>query len=203
MILRRLTWTSLLISMSLILSRIEISVFFPTGGSVTLFSVVPLIMLSFKYGYKWGVVSGGTFGLIHLLTTNLKFQGLNIFSIVCSVILDYILSYAVIGLASIFKFENQKKFKDVKKIKNTKKSLVFGTIFSFFLKFLIHLISGLIVFCPVLKSFLKTILYDIIYNMSYIIPEMLLALCGVLMAEKFLPNFFQEDFRENVLKGKI
>ncbi len=177
--LKKLTVTSLLISMSLILSRVEISVFFSSGGSVTLFSCVPLIMISFKYGYKWGVVSCGSFGLIHLITTNFRFQGLNLFSVIFSIVLDYIVSYSMIGLSSVFKF----KFKFC-----LKHSLAIGVIFSFFLRLLTHVISGFLIFQPMFKSFVQTIIYVIIYNVAYIVPEMMITLVGVFVIKKLIPE---------------
>lgn len=179
--LRRLTLSSLLISLSLLLSKIKFSLFFIFGGSVTLFSLVPLIILSSKFGCKWGTLCGFIFGFFHLVTTNLKFQGLNIFSIFISIFLDYIISYMVFGLFFYFK----------SKLKNSKYCLYISIIYIFLLKLMIHVISGIIVWGPVLKkSLYYGIIYSILYNLAYLVPEMLISLFGVYIIKKILPNIF-------------
>ena len=182
--LQRLTFSSLLISLSLILSRIEISVFFSFGGSITLFSLVPIIIISLKYKYTWGALSGGVFGILHLLTTNIKFQGLCLSSVIISIFLDYIAANTVIGLTSYFEH----------KFNNFKYSLQIGVILSFSLKLLIHTLSGIIVWTPFFKQYsINLIIYAILYNASFIIPEMLISLLGISIVKKLLPKLFNNN----------
>ncbi len=120
--LKRLTSIGLLMSLSMILSEIKISTCFVLGGSIALFSFLPIIIISFRYGYKYGVLSGAIIGTLHLMTNNIKFQGFNTSSVIISILLDYIISHSIVGLASIIKY----------KFKNIKYNLVLGVVFFFF-----------------------------------------------------------------------
>ena len=175
--LQRLTFSSLLISMSLILSKIEISLFFPFGGSITLFSLVPLIIISVRFGHRWGAFCGAVLGILHLITTNLKFQGFNIISVIISVFLDYIISYMIIGLCSYFE----------SKQKNSKYKLYKSFFCVFISKFFVHVLSGIIVWGPFLKkNFIQTIIYSVLYNLSYLGPEMIINISGIYLFKKYL-----------------
>lgn len=180
--LNRLISTGLLISISLILSKIEISAFFISGGSITLFSMVPIIIISFRYGYKWGALSGCVFGFLHLLTTNIKFQGINIKSIFISILLDYIICYSIIGLSSFFKYSS-----------NIKHNLVFGVVFSFFFKFIIHTLSGILIWSSFYNSFIAALTHSISYNALYSFPETIINLIGILLINKITPHLLEPN----------
>ncbi|MBP0979804.1 MAG: energy-coupled thiamine transporter ThiT [Oscillospiraceae bacterium] len=180
--LQRLTFSSLLISISLILSKIEFSLFFPFGGSVTLFSLVPLIIISSKFGYRWGACCGAILGILHLITTNLKFQGFNIFSIIISIFLDYIISYTIIGFFSYF----------VSKLKKTKYKLYISFIYVFILKFGVHVLSGIIVWSPFFKkNFIQGLVYSVLYNLSYLGPELIINILGLCIFKKLFYNLIK------------
>ena len=181
--LQRITFSGLLISLSLILSRIGVS--FAFGGSITLFSLVPMIIISLKYGYKWGSISGIILGILHLMTTNVKFQGLTLYSVVISIILDYIIPDMIIGLSSYF----------ILKFKGKKYDLLIGIIIAFVLKLIIHILSGVIVWYDILeeKPMMSPVIYSTIYNSSYVIPELIINLLGISIIKKTLPNLIKPE----------
>lgn len=176
---KRLTFTSLLISIALILSKCKIS-FFINGGSITLFSMLPLITISFVYGYKWGLFSGSIFGLLHFITTNTTFKGFNLATICFSIFLDYIIAFSFIGCASFF---------TLYKINNFNVKLLIAIVISFFLKFLTHVLSGVLIWNTALHSIGASLISSIVYNLIYNVPEMLITLVGFLLLNKLQPQF--------------
>lgn len=179
--LQRLTFSGLLISLSLILSRLGF--FFAYGGSITLFSLVPIIIISLRYGYKWGSVCGIILGVLDLMTTNLTFQGLTLSAVIISIILDYIMPNMMIGLSSYF----------ILKFEKSKYNLFIGIIIVFALKLIIHILSGVIVWYDILedKPMMNPVIYSIIYNSSYVVPEFIIDLLGISIIKKTVPNLIK------------
>ena len=69
--IRRLTESAVLIALGMGLALFTNYIPFlhlPYGGSVTVFSMVPLVILSFRYGIGWGFFSGLVFGLLRMAT---------------------------------------------------------------------------------------------------------------------------------------
>ena len=64
---RTLVECALLIAIGIVLGKIT---FFsmPYGGSVTFFSALPFVLISFRHGIKWGLLSGFVNGMIGVIT---------------------------------------------------------------------------------------------------------------------------------------
>ena len=54
---RTLVECALMIALGTVLANIKIYEL-PNGGSITLFSMLPFIMISFRHGVKWGLFTG-------------------------------------------------------------------------------------------------------------------------------------------------
>lgn len=178
LVTKRLTLTGLLISISLILSKCKIS-FLINGGSITLFSMVPLIIISFMYSYRWGLFSGSIYGLLHFITTNTSFKGLNIVTVCTSIFLDYIVAFSFVGFTSFFTIYG---------IKSINIRLTIPVISSFFFKFLTHVLSGILIWNTVFHAFWASLISSITYNLIYNIPEVLITLIGILIVNKLQPQ---------------
>ena len=105
----------------------------PFGGGVTICSMLPLVVLSFRFGPKPGVISALAFSLLQAVfgmdnvayaTSALMAAGI--------VLLDYIVPYTVIGLAGVF---NQKD-------RDLRVNLVLGIVVTFALRLACHFITG-------------------------------------------------------------
>jgi len=193
---RRLTESALLIALGTVLSLLTNYIPFlnlPYGGSITLFSMVPLIILSFRYGCLWGFFSGLVFGILQMVigVTTGVFTGAEAYVVVFSILLDYLLAYAVIGLASMFK----------NRIRNVFVSVGVGTLVVCVLRYIVHVVSGAILFgsyaewyftesfptdagASILGSFSGTALawvYSLIYNAMYMVPETIITVVGAVL----------------------
>lgn len=62
---RTLVECALMIALGTVLANIKIYEL-PNGGSVTLFSMLPFILISFRHGVKWGLFTGFVNSLLQM-----------------------------------------------------------------------------------------------------------------------------------------
>ncbi len=90
-----LTEGALCLALSFVLTKINLFTM-PQGGSVD-FELVPLILFTYRRGWKWGIQIGALNGVLRILLGGYFFHPVQ-------VILDYPLAYAFVGLADIHPF---------------------------------------------------------------------------------------------------
>jgi len=162
--IQNLAECALLIATALILSRIKIWDL-PIGGSVTLGSMVPIFVLVARQNLLWSLGSCFVFGLAKMLLgmSELMGWGMTAFMWFGAIVFDYLLPYTVLGFAGIFK-------------KYGSKGLLGGICITVVLRFVSHLISGVVFFtewCPE-EWGNNYLLYSLAYNGSYMLPELII-----------------------------
>lgn len=170
----RLTETAIMIALGFILSMLKI-IDMPFGGSVTAFSMLPVIIIAYRYGIPWGLLAGFAAGLLQMLMglKNLTYAT-SAWAGIAIVMLDYIVAFAVMGLGGIFKG----------KIKDQGVSLAAGTFVVCFLRYICHVISGCTVWAGVSIPTSDGLLYSLVYNCAYMVPETILTVVGAYYAGK-------------------
>jgi len=123
----------------------------PQGGSVTLAGMVPLLWFSLRRGWRFGILAGGIYGLVHVA------MGGYVVSPV-QALLDYPLAFAAVGLAGFFK-----------------KYPLLGVGVGIVGRFFFHFISGIVFFWTFAPPGMNVALYSAIYNGSYLIGEFLIS----------------------------
>lgn len=100
---RMIAESAIIIALSTVLSTLKIWQS-PYGGSVTMLSMVPLIVLAMRRGTRVGLLAGFAYSLIQLL------QGLGNVAwiptpagIVLCVLMDYIVPFTLLGLGGVFR----------------------------------------------------------------------------------------------------
>lgn len=156
----RLTLSALMIALSTILSMLKLFQV-PQGGSVTILSMVPLVIIALMYGPRWGTFTCFAHGLLQLLLGLSNLRGLDLVTLLGSVFLDYIFAFAVIGLAGI-----------TWKMKNRAAAAGIGAAIGVFLRFVCHFLSGWLLWSEVVADW-SSIVYSITYNGSYMLPELI------------------------------
>ena len=167
---RRLAESALMLALSTILA--ELAVFsLPFGGSVTLFSQVPVILISYRYGVKWGLTTGLAMSIIQLIFGIQNFSyvsGMSAFLILA--LCDYLIAFSALGLGGVFK----------NKIKNDVLAISLGGVVVTVIRFVCHFISGATIWkeyaegTPVLE-------YSFTYNASYMLPELIITVIGLVV----------------------
>lgn len=170
---RMLTEAGVCIAMSLALSYLKIPIgmsFGGFGGSIDLV-MVPLVFFALKWGVKWGLTAGFVFGTIKY------FLGSGFAISWVSIIFDYSVAYAAVGLAGLLMLKNAAPGPG----RSAAAALV-GCL----ARFIIHFISGVTVYAQYMpEEFLSMkmaspVVYSLLYNATYMLPNTIL--CVILMA---------------------
>ena len=85
----------------------------PFGGQVTLVSMLPIVLISYRHGVKWGFVASFTYALLEMAlgakTVSAAFlpgyfgEGRMILNALAMCFMDYIAAFTVLGLGGIFR----------------------------------------------------------------------------------------------------
>jgi thiamine transporter len=132
----------------------------PQGGSITLGSMVPILLLALRRGPSTGVFAGAVFGLVQL------FLGGYWFTLV-QVLLDYPVAFACLGLAGFFKNNPN-----------------VGVAVAVLSRFLCHFVSGVVFFGEYAPPELGPVVYSIVYNGSYMLPELVISVAVIYLLIK-------------------
>jgi thiamine transporter len=138
------------IALATVLSYIKIF-HMPYGGSVTLGSMVPILLISFRRDVKVGVTTGIVYGFVQMFLDGWFYSPVGMF-------LDYPFAFGVLGLAGLFK-----------------KQPIIGVIVGLIGRFVGHFISGVVFFGMYAPEGMSPVIYSAIYNGSYILPEIVIS----------------------------
>ncbi len=188
---RKLTESALFIAVATVLSLIKFDL--PFGGGVTLVSMLPLILVSHRWGWKWGVLTAFVYSLIQLVLGLDNVGYATSFVMALGVIfLDYIIAYTFIGLSGFFDGSLGK----------TRKSVAVGIAVTFVLRFCCHFITGVWIWGGWMpESFMNMTmtspwLYSFLYNGWYMLAELVLTEIVAMLVYQPLARFFRgEDIR--------
>lgn len=168
----RLTETAIMIAAAAVLSFVKL-VELPFGGSVTLFSMLPIAIISFRYGVPWGLLAGFVNAVVQMLfgLKNLTY-GTSAAAVIAIIMLDYIIAFIVVGFSGMFKG----------KIKDNGTALAVGTFIACVLRYVCHVISGCTVWAGVSIPDADGLLYSLAYNATYMVPETIVTVMGAFFA---------------------
>ena len=164
---RVLVECALMVAIGTVLANIKIFTM-PNGGSVTLLSMLPFVLVSFRHGVKWGLFTGLVNGCLQMLLgfwapptpTFIYFLG--------EVLLDYLVAFTPLGLAGLFK--------------GKKWGIFVGTVAGCLGRFVVHYISGVTIYKILAPTefmkwtFTSPSAYSLVYNGSYMLPNTIIAL---------------------------
>ena len=125
---------ALMIALGTILANIKIYEL-PNGGSITLFSMVPFILVSFRHGVKWGLFTGFVNSLLQMLLGFYAPPAPGLLPLVGMILLDYVLAFSFLGLACVF----------AKPFKNKLVGVAVGSAAVCVLRFLCSFLSGVLI----------------------------------------------------------
>lgn len=157
---RMLCEGAVMVALAQILSYIKL-LELPNGGSLTP-AMFPVLLFALRWGLGNGLLAGFAFGLLQLLFDGAYAWGWQ------SMLLDYLLAFAPLGLAGLFKGRAWGIFP--------------GTVLGCAGRFAVHYISGVTIYriyapTEVLGTvFDNPELYSLVYNGSYMLPNTVLAL---------------------------
>ena len=202
---KRITESAMLLAVAIILELVS-KMFIPEmpfGGQITLVSMLPVVLISYRHGVKWGLVTGVAYAMLEMAlgakTVAAAFQpgyfgdGVMILNAFIMCALDYVVAFTVLGLGGCFR----------NRIKNPGVSLMCGSLVALGARYVAHIASGYILFAGWAEWFFTQegfpawgaslvaslspemlgFVYSVVYNGMYMIPEMVItAVVALLLA---------------------
>lgn len=169
--IRRLVESALMLALSTLLAEFAI-IKFPFGGSVTIFSQVPMIVVSYRYGIKWGAFTGLCMGVIQMLFGMGNFAYVSgVAAYLILIFADYIIAFGALGFGGMFK----------NKIKNSVIAVAFGGAVVSVIRFICHFISGVTIWGDYTDGAQAVWEYSLTYNAGYMIPELIITVVGCIV----------------------
>ncbi len=178
----RLVFSAVMIAVGTVLSLLKID--FVMGGGLTICAMLPLVMVSFRYGTKWGIFTAFVFSVLQCLLglDNVQYAT-SVGMAIAIILLDYIVAYTVIGFSGIFK----------NKARNFKSALILGISITFFARFICHFITGWMIWDALWPNELGMAapIYSFCYNGSYMLAEAIISSVAGTFIFKKRAEFFQ------------
>lgn len=155
---------AILLALATVLSLVKVFSM-PMGGSITLLSMLPIVLFSNMYGIKWGFSISFLYAVIQLALDigSLMSWGLTPTIFIGALVFDYVLAYGVLGISGVLKSKGLK-------------GTIIGTAIAFVLRFLCHVISGVVFFGLWVWEGWSPLVYSVCYNGAFMLPELVFTL---------------------------
>lgn len=143
----------------------------PQGGSITFFSMLPVMLVSIVHSKGAGLTCGILSGILKTLDGAVFLNPLQF-------ILDYILANMVLGFSGIFGRKN--KFR-----------IILGCVLSGFISVVFNILSGVLFFGEFAPENTNVWIYSILYNFSSVGVEVILTVVvlGFMPLHRIIKNF--------------
>jgi thiamine transporter len=172
---RALALSALLVALAIILNQL-ILFRMPQGGSITAFSMVPIVLCAYFYGVRRGLMAGMCVGLITLIFNPYIIHPVQL-------LLDYPLAFGALAFGGVFAAK--------------KNGLMKGYLLGVFCKYLCAVLSGIIFFGAYAPEGFNAVTWSIWYNIVYLGVEA--AVTVILLAIPRVKKMF-ESFREKLVQ---
>ena len=203
---KRLTESAMMIAIAVVLELAGRRLLppMPFGGQLTLCAMLPIVLLSYRHGVKWGLTAGFCYSLVQMAlgadVVAAAFQpgyfgdGPMLGRAILMCLLDYVLAYSALGLGGCFR--NLMKSKGA--------ALAAGSVVALGARYVTHILSGYILFAGWAEWFFTQEgfpgwgaalvealspqalgwIYSIVYNGMYMIPELILTAAAAFLVAR-------------------
>ena len=169
---KKLTMSAVMLALSFVLSLVKVFEM-PLGGSVTLFSMLPVCMLSIMYGCRCGLLCTFVYSLTQLAmgVGAVAGWGLTPAVFVGCLAFDYIIAFTVLGFAGLFRTKGVSGY-------------IAGISFAIVMRMVSHVISGVFFFASWAPDGWNPLAYSLAYNGAYMLPELVFTFTGAILLLK-------------------
>ena len=167
------------------------------GGSFTCGSMLPIVIISYMYGVRWGLFTSATYAVIQIAMDLMLGKGSVILAMflpnsdsymgavaaICILLIDYVVAYTVLGLGGLLR----------NRFRSKSAALAVGSVVALLLRYLAHIVSGFIFYGAWAEWFFSepenawigekilsvfsgnalALIYSVFYNGLYMIPEII------------------------------
>ena len=162
----------------------------PLGGSVTLCSMLPILLIAVKYGPAIGLGCGFVYSLTQLaqgfMEGDISMAAMSADVFVIAMLFDYIIPYTLLGLGGIFG-------------KKTRWHAVASMSLAVTLRILCHYLTGITIWAQWTPEGWLAPIYSAAYNFGYLLPDFAIALVAfiILMSVREMRKLITiEEFAE-------
>lgn len=200
---KQLTESAMLLAVAIVL-ELAAKMFIPEmpfGGQITLVSMLPIVLISYRHGLKWGFAASFTYALLEMAlgakTVSAAFlpgyfgDTAMIWNALLMCLMDYVVAFTVLGLGGVFR----------NKMENKSAALACGSVVALGARYLSHIVSGYILFSGYAEWYFTQegfpawgarlvqtlspealgIIYSVVYNGMFMIPEIILTVVAAVM----------------------
>ena len=199
---QRLTVSAVMLALATVLAMVCAIIPFlnlPFGGGFTVASMLPIVIIAYMYGIKWGFFVSFTYSVIQIIMDLYLGKGgstimalfmpdsddyMGIVAAIAILVIDYIIAYTVLCLGGIFR----------NRIKSKTLAIVLGVVSALGARYICHIVSGYIFYGAWAEWFFTqegfyaigakilgvfsgkglALIYSIFYNGLYMIPEIVI-----------------------------
>lgn len=122
----------------------------PYGGTVTVFSMLPIVLCGYFLGTRRGVMAGMCVGLLNLIFGPYVIHPIQL-------LVDYPFAFGALGLAGI--------------CRNQKNGLAKGYLLGLFARYVCAVVSGIVFFGAYAPEGFNAITWSLFYNFTYLAAE--------------------------------
>ncbi len=218
--IQRLTMSAVMIALSAVLAIVCALIPFlnlPFGGGFTIASMLPIILISYMYGVKWGFFVSATYSVLQILmdlalgTSSSVIMALFMptsdgymggVAAVAILLIDYVIAYSVLGIGGVFR----------NRFKSKTTALCVGSVLALSLRYLAHIVSGAIFYGAWAEWFFSqegfysiggwilehisgaslALIYSVFYNGLYMIPEIIITAIAAAVVSR-IPSIKKEN----------
>lgn len=147
--IQQLAFCAVSIALGTVLSNIKVF-HFPTGGSITLLSMLIICLPGYWFGVGAGILTGVAYGVLQMLIDPYILYPMQL-------VIDYLLAFGALGLAGLFH--------------RRKNGLIPGYLTGVMGRYIFAVLSGWIFFGIYAWEGWNPLLYSVVYNAIYIFAE--------------------------------
>ena len=152
------------------------------------FKMVPIFLLSFRWGLKAGAMGGLIWGLLQVVTGQAASGWLTL----TQGFLEYCVAFSLIGISGVVKPTLDKAIKQGNKVKSLM-VITEGILLGSFARYLIHFIAGVIFWGSYAPKGQSPYLYSFIVNSSSFLGETLASLIVFFALQRFLGRLLNTE----------
>lgn len=208
---RRLTTSAVMLALAMVLAMVCALIPFlnlPFGGGFTVASMLPIVIISYMYGMKWGFFSAAIYSVIQIVMDLYLGKGSTLMALfmpnsedymgigaaIAILVIDYLVAYTLLGFGGAFR----------KAVKNKVLGLALGCALALSLRYIAHIVSGFIFYGAWAEWFFSqenfyaiggwilehfsgkglALIYSIFYNGLYMIPEIVITTVAAIVVGK-------------------
>lgn len=162
----------------------------PNGGSVTLASMLPLLIYSYVFGARKGVLAGIIYGVLQFLQSPQPYHAMQI-------LLDYPIAFGALGVCGIAKNFNFTKGATLNEIIK----FFVGACIAVGLRYLSHVLSGYYVFYSWKWEGYSALTYSLVYNIFVFVDlAIILIVGGAIFSSKPFVKQLKEMNPDEIIK---